>query len=87
VKSPPDIPTHNNFQAGGEQTFFFNDQGFLQRLDYVAVVPASHYCYDRTTFGDLVFPTLRRVVARPPSGPRLSAPTAVLIQIADVAVV
>ena len=81
VNFPPDIPTHNK-----EQTFFFNDQGLLQRLDYVAVGPASHYCYDHTTFGGLVFPTLRRVVRRTPSGPLVSGPTAVLIQIADVAV-
>ena len=81
VNFPPDIPTHNK-----EQTFFFNDQGLLQRLDYVAVGPVSHYCFDHTTFGGLVFPTLRRVVRRTPSGPVVSAPTAVLIQIADVAV-
>ena len=88
VKSPSDIPTPDGKLSGDsdyqEETFFFNDQGLLQRLDYVAVGPASHYCYDHTTFGGLVFPALGRVVGRPPSGPRTSAPTAVLIQIADV---
>ncbi len=84
VKSPPDIPTHNGFQAGGEQTFFFDEKGLLQRLDYVAVGPAAHCCFDHATFGGVVFPTLRRVVSRP--GPRVNAPTSVLLQITDVVV-
>ena len=74
VRFPPNVPTHNNFQVGGEQTFFFNENGLLQRLDYVAVGPAAHYCFDHTAFGGLVFPTLRRVVRRPPSGPLVKAP-------------
>jgi hypothetical protein len=86
VKFPPDIPTHNHFQVGGEQTFFFNEKGLLQRIDYLAVGPASHYCFDHTTFGGLVFPTLRRVVGRPQAIPLVSGPTAVLLQIADIAV-
>ena len=86
VKFPQDIPTHNNFQPGGEQTFYFNEKGLLQRLDYLAVGPAAHYCFDHTAFGGVVFPTLRRVVPRPSSGPLVNGPTAVLIQIADVAV-
>jgi hypothetical protein len=86
VTFPADIPTHNSFQPGGEQTFYFNEKGLLQRLDYAAVGTAAHYCFDHTTFGGLVFPTLRRVVPRTPSGPRVNGPTAVLIQLADVAV-
>jgi hypothetical protein len=86
VKFPPDIPTHNNFQAGGEQAFFFNERGLLQRLDYLSVVPGSHYCFDHTNYKGFVFPTLRRVVARPPSGPLVNGPTLVLIQITDVVV-
>jgi hypothetical protein len=65
---------------------FFNDKGLLQRIDYVAVCPASHYCFDRKTFGGIAFPTLRRVVGRSAAGPRVSGPTSVLIQITDVAV-
>jgi hypothetical protein len=53
---------------------------------YVAIRPASRYCFDDTTFGRIVFPTLRRVVGRSPSRPRLSGPTSVLIQITDVTV-
>lgn len=81
VTFPPDTSNHRE-----EQTFFFNDQGLLQRIDYEIVGPASHYCFDHATFGGFVFPTLRWVVRRTPSGPVLSAPTAVLIQIADITV-
>jgi hypothetical protein len=84
MKFPPDIPTHNNFQVGGEHIFYFNEKGLLQRLDYLAVAAASHYCFDHTNFKELVFPTLRRVVRRQPSGPLVNDPTAILIQIADV---
>ena len=51
MRFPPNVPTHNNFQVGGEQTFFFNENGLLQRLDYVAVGPAAHYCFDHTLNG------------------------------------
>src|SRR5258708_1291932 len=84
VKFPPDVPTHNNFQVGGEQTFFFNEQGLLQRLDYLAVGPAANYCFDHTNFKGIGFPTLRRGVRRTPTGPLVNGPTAVLIEIADV---
>ncbi len=84
VKYPSDVPTHNNCQVGGEQTFFFNEQGLLQRLDYPAVGPAAHYCFDHTNYKGIVFPTVRGVVRRPPSGPLVTGPTAVWIQIADV---
>ncbi len=84
VKFPSDVPTHNNFQVGGEQTFFFNEQGLLQRLDYLAVGPAAHYCFYHTNYKGIVFPTLRRVLRRLPSGPLVNGPTAVLVQIADV---
>jgi hypothetical protein len=84
VKFPPDIPTHNNFQPGGEQTFYFNEKGLLQRVDYLAVVPASHYFFDPANFKGIVYPTLHRVVGRTPSGPAVNGPTYVLVQIADV---
>jgi hypothetical protein len=86
VKFPTDVPTHC-----AEQMFFFNEKGLLQRLDYVTDVAggvASHYCFDHTSFGGIIFPTLRRVVRRTPkSGPALSSPTAVLLLISDIAVV
>ncbi len=43
--------------------------------------------FDHETFSGLVFPTLRRVVLRTPAGRALSRPTAILLQIANVAVV
>ena len=90
VMFPRHIPTHDGTLCGGsereEQILFFNDKGLLQRHDYDAIGPASHYCFDHTTFGGLVFPTLRRVVLRSPTGPMVFGPTAALVQIADVAV-
>lgn len=79
---PHAIPTHC-----AQQTFYFNDRGLLQRLDYVTDVAGgvgAHYCYDHTTFNGIVVPTLRRVVPRTPEGPILFGPTAVLIVISDV---
>jgi hypothetical protein len=84
VKFPSDIPTHC-----AEQVFFFNEKGLLQRLDYVTDVAggvASHYCFDHAAFGEIIFPTLRRVVRRTAAGPALSSPTAVLLQLSDIVV-
>src|SRR6202158_107845 len=86
MRFPQDVPTHNNFRPGGEQTFYFNQKGLLQRLDYFAVGQASHYCFDHTEFDGFVVSTLRRGVSRPPSGPAVNGPTAVLIQISDIRV-
>jgi hypothetical protein len=55
VVFPADIPTHSR-----EQTFYFNEQRLLQRIDYTAVSMASHHCFDHLTFDGLVFPTLRQ---------------------------
>ena len=84
VSFPAEVPTHC-----AEQVFYFNDKGLLQRLDYVTDVlggVASHYCYDHQEFGGLVIPTLRRVVRRTPTGPALTGPTSVLLQLSNVGV-
>lgn len=84
ARFPADVPTHC-----AEQVFYFNDKGLLQRLDYVTDIAggmAAHYCYDHEVCGGLVIPTLRRVVRRTLSGPALSGPTAVLLQITNVSV-
>ena len=81
VRCPASIPTHSE-----EQTFYFNDKGLLQRLDYTAVAPASHYCFDHANFRGITIPTFRRVVVRTPAGPRVNGPSAVLIAISDVSV-
>jgi hypothetical protein len=85
VRFPPGFPTHS-----AEQTFYFNDRGLLQRLDYVTDVAggvAAHYCYDHTAFDGLIFPTLRRVVRRIASEAELSGPTAVLVVVEAVRVI
>ena len=85
VRFPSTIPTHN-----AEQVFYFNEKDLLQRLDYVTEVAgggiASHYCFDHASFSGLVFPTLRRVVSRTPTGPLISGRTMVLLLISDVLV-
>jgi len=81
VQFPDNIPTHSK-----EQLFYFSEAGLLQRLDYHAVGPASHYCYDHRQFNGLTFPTLRRVVLRTDDKAQLSGPTAVLIQISNIVV-
>jgi hypothetical protein len=64
VTFPDDVPTHSR-----EQTFYFNEQGILQRLDYVAEVVGSyavsaHSVYDHETFDGIVVPTRRNVTPR-----------------------
>jgi hypothetical protein len=82
VQFPSDIPTHS-----AEQTFYFNDKGLLQLLDYVAEVAGAvgaHYCFDHASFSGLLFPTLRRIVGLKPTGPLISGPTAILLLISDI---
>jgi hypothetical protein len=84
VTFPPNFPAHCT-----EQTFYFNDRGFLQRQDYVTEIlggTAAHYSYDRKTVGGIVFPTLRRVVARRGDSAMLSGPTGVLLLISNIVV-
>jgi hypothetical protein len=84
VTFPADIPSHCR-----EQIFYFNQDGVLQRIDYVTDVAggvAAHYCYDHMWFGGIFFPTLRRVVRRTEDGASPSTPTAILIRITDILV-
>jgi len=65
---PPAFPTHSR-----KQTFYFDEQGLLRRLDYTAYVfsewtRGAHYCSDHRTFDGLVFPSHRIVYPRLPSG-------------------
>jgi hypothetical protein len=81
VRFPSTIPTHN-----AEQTFYFNEKGLLQRLDYASDLGGgvvAHYCFDHASFSELVFPTLRRAVRRRPTGPLISGPTGVLLLISE----
>jgi hypothetical protein len=59
---PEDIPTHSR-----RQTFYFDDQRLLLRLDYTAEVVgrwahAAHLCEDYRMFDKLKVPTQRRVL-------------------------
>jgi hypothetical protein len=68
--------THGGFYGhfASKTIFFFNAKGLWQRLDYVAIGPTSHYCFDQRPSVGFVFPTLRRLVQRSPSGPLVSGP-------------
>ena len=61
VVFPETIPTHCS-----EQTFYFNEQGLLIRLDYTAEIfgkwaKGAHICSQHKTFDNFVFPTKRKV--------------------------
>ncbi len=86
VTFPPGMPTHSR-----EQTFWFDDQGLLERLDYTAEVfggwaRAAHLCAEHRTYDGLVFPTRRRVVPRSGAGRPRRGPTLVRIDLDGVAV-
>jgi hypothetical protein len=58
VRFSSTIPAHC-----AEQTFYFNEKGLLQRLDYVTEIAggvAAHYCFDHASFAGRYF---RRSVA------------------------
>ncbi len=79
VTFPPELPTHC-----AEQTLYFDQAGRLQRVDYaidIAGATVAHYCYEHAVVSGLVFPTLHRVVRRSSTGPQLSGPTGVLLQL------
>lgn len=68
---PDDLPTHSR-----RQTFHFDDDGLLTRIDYTAEVfglwaRAKHVCTGHLQFDGLVYPTSRRVTPRGALGPTL----------------
>jgi hypothetical protein len=68
VHYPAGFPTHSR-----EQTFYFDERGWLRRLDYTAHVftdlaRGAHLCGMHRTFDGLVFPTHRVVYPRMASG-------------------
>jgi hypothetical protein len=68
VVYPTSIPTHSR-----GQTLYFDERGWLQRLDYTAeifgnIARAAHYCSGHQVFDGLVFPTHRVVWWRRSSG-------------------
>jgi len=78
---PDDVPTHSR-----RQTFHFDDDGLLTRIDYTAEVfgkwaRAKHVCTGHREFDGLVFPTHRKVTPR-----GAPAPTLVWIETDEVSV-
>ncbi|HKQ75913.1 MAG TPA: hypothetical protein VJ810_19620, partial [Blastocatellia bacterium] len=68
VRYPAGVPTHSR-----AQTFYFDDRGWLRRLDYTAYVfsdlaRGAHLCEDHRAFEGLIFPTRRIVYPRMASG-------------------
>jgi hypothetical protein len=62
------VPAHSR-----EQTLYFDERGWLQRIDYSAEVfghlaSAAHYCSAHQVFDGFLFPTHRVVWWRRPSG-------------------
>ena len=71
ARFPDDVPTHSR-----RQTFHFDGDGLLTRIDYTAEVfgkwaRAKHVCTGHREFDGLVFPTSRRVTPRGAPGPTL----------------
>lgn len=84
VTFPESIVTHNP-----EQTFYFNDDRQLTRLDYrpdVTDVLIVHYVYDYRSFGDFQFPTRRSVFRRRPDGTADQSLAVITLTIDDVQV-
>jgi hypothetical protein len=84
VTFPADVPTHSR-----EQTFYFDDNRLLRRLDYTAEVVggwahAAHLCEEYRTFDKLVAPTKRRVLPLPFGLKPLPGPTLVEIEVHDI---
>jgi hypothetical protein len=84
VRFPENVPAHSR-----EQTFYFDSQGLIRRLDYTAEpfgswAKAAHLCYDHREFDGLVVPIRRRVHPRRPSGKPLRAVTNVRIDVQEV---
>jgi hypothetical protein len=84
VTFPDHIPTHSR-----RQTFYFDDQRLLRRLDYTAEVVggwahAAHLCEKYRTFDRLKAPTKRRVLPLPFGNRPLPGPMLVEIDVHDI---
>lgn len=84
VTFPEKIPTHSRIQ-----TFYFDGNGFLRRLDYTAEViggwaHAAHLCDQYKEFGPLRFPTRRRVRPLMVGDKPLPWPTLVAIDVHEM---
>ena len=83
ITFPDDIPTHSRIQ-----TFYFDENNLLRRLDYTAEVVgswahAAHFCNRYRDFSGLKVPTQRTVRPLILNHP-LSSPTLVGLEIHDI---
>ena len=83
ARFPPRLPTHSPVQ-----TFHFDAEGLLTRLDYTALVfgrwaRAAHVCSEHRRFGPIVAPTVRRVTPRV-AGRVVREPTLVHLHVVDI---
>jgi hypothetical protein len=72
------------------QKFYFNKKFMLQRIDYNADVVGAltaHFCTDHKEVGGLMFPTIRRAVARRGDLPSIFGDTGLLLDYSDLVVV
>ena len=86
VRFPPGMDTHSS-----EQTFYFDADGMLRRLDYLAEVVggwahAAHYCADHVEANGLVFPTRRWVRPIGPGNRSVRFPTMVSLDLREIEV-
>lgn len=83
VTFPDNIAAHCS-----EQTFYFNSEGLLVRMDYAPYVrgrmPAAHYLLGHKNVGGLVLPERRRIYRRDPSGNRIPEPVVIAVDYADI---
>jgi hypothetical protein len=72
-----------------QQTYYFDDRGLLQRLDYAVDIlggsPAVHYPSEYRDFDGIMVPTRRRVYVRNPDGTPVREPVSVAIDITAAA--
>jgi hypothetical protein len=84
VNFPQEMHVHSR-----EQTFYFDDQDLLRRIDYDpevfgSWVHSAHVCDEHRDFGGFVFPTRRRVYGRKRNNRVRRVPTFVRIDVTDV---
>lgn len=84
VTFPDSIPTHSKVQ-----TFYFDTERRLRRLDYTAEVvggwaKAAHLCEEHREFDGILFPTKRRVLPLFVGATPAPFPTLVALDIHDV---
>jgi hypothetical protein len=82
VRFPPAIATHAR-----AQTFYFDDEGLLRRVDYVSNADGgtkiAHYAWAHQRFSGIVIPTLRRSLRVGSDGIVLREPPSLEIEIFD----